>query len=137
MKMDTQYLLLWLEAPLQSWGSDSKFGRRDTLPFPTRSGVLGLVLCAMGASGEQHEFLARMAPLRQTVISYAHARKNDNGQPEKRASDVLLRDFHMVGSGYDDNHPWQTLHIPKTVEGKKAVGGGTKMTYRYYPPVSG
>ncbi|MDA8138306.1 MAG: type I-E CRISPR-associated protein Cas5/CasD [Desulfobacteraceae bacterium] len=135
--MDTQYLLLWLEAPLQSWGSDSKFGRRDTLPFPTRSGVLGLVLCAMGASGEQHEFLARMAPLRQTVISYAHARKKDNGQPEKRASDVLLRDFHMVGSGYDDNHPWQTLHIPKTVEGKKAVGGGTKMTYRYYPPVSG
>ncbi|WP_442903883.1 type I-E CRISPR-associated protein Cas5/CasD, partial [Gilvimarinus sp. 1_MG-2023] len=22
--------------------------------------------------------------------------------------------------------------IPKTAEGKKAVGGGTKMTYRYY-----
>ncbi len=36
-------LLLWLEAPLQSWGADSRFGRRATLPFPTRSGVLGLV----------------------------------------------------------------------------------------------
>lgn len=44
----------------------------------------------------------------------------------------LLRDFHMVGSGYDDADPWQSLLIPKTSEGKKAVGGGTKMTYRYY-----
>lgn len=38
----------------------------------------------------------------------------------------------MVGSGYDDKDPWQALLIPKTSEGKKAVGGGTKMTYRYY-----
>jgi CRISPR system Cascade subunit CasD len=38
----------------------------------------------------------------------------------------------MVGSGYDDSNPWQTLLIPKTAEGKKAVGGGSKMTYRYY-----
>ena len=38
----------------------------------------------------------------------------------------------MVGSGYDDQDPWQNLLIPKTSEGKKAVGGGTKMTYRYY-----
>ncbi len=27
---------------------------------------------------------------------------------------------------------WQNLLIPKTSDGKKAVGGGTKMTYRYY-----
>lgn len=38
----------------------------------------------------------------------------------------------MVGSGYDDQDPWHNLLIPKTSEGKKAVGGGTKMTYRYY-----
>ena len=38
----------------------------------------------------------------------------------------------MVGSGYDDKDPWASLLIPKTREGKKAVGGGTKMTYRYY-----
>ena len=46
--MSTSYLLLWLEAPLQSWGADSKFGRRDTLNFPTKSGVTGLLLCALG-----------------------------------------------------------------------------------------
>ena len=53
-------LLLWLEAPLQSWGADSRYGRRDTLPFPTRSGILGLLCCAMGRGGEQREWLAAM-----------------------------------------------------------------------------
>ncbi|GAB6141244.1 type I-E CRISPR-associated protein Cas5/CasD [Methylosoma difficile] len=129
--MSTRYLLLWLQAPLQAWGHDSKFGRRDTLNFPTKSGILGLVCCALGAGGEQTELLAEFAPLKQTVLSFARNR-NPNGKPEKTAREPLLRDFHMVGSGYDDSDPWQTLLIPKTADGKKAVGGGTKMTYRYY-----
>lgn len=125
--MATRYLLLWLQAPLQSWGHDSKFGRRDTLNFPTKSGVLGLVCCALGAGGEQAELLAEFASLKQTVISFVRSR-ND----KKIDREPLLRDFHMVGSGYEDKDPWQTLLIPKTNEGKKAVGGGTKITYRYY-----
>lgn len=125
--MNTRFLLLWLESPLQSWGADSKFGRRDALPFPTKSGVTGLLLCALGASGEQKELLAQLADLRQTVVSYA---RTDKGRKVDR--EPLLMDFHMVGSGYDDKHPWESLLIPKTSEGKKAVGGGTKMTYRYY-----
>ncbi|MFZ4504382.1 MAG: type I-E CRISPR-associated protein Cas5/CasD [Methylovulum sp.] len=123
----TRYLLLWLQAPLQSWGHDSKFGRRDTLNFPTRSGVMGLLCCALGAGGEQKELLAEFLPLKQTVISFVRS-KNER----KTAREPLLRDFHMVGSKYDDRDPWQTLLIPKTAEGKKAVGGGTKITYRYY-----
>jgi len=119
--MGTSHILLWLEAPLQSWGADSKFGRRDTLAFPTKSGVAGLLLCALGASGPQRELLARLAPLRQTVVSYARSDK-----------EPLLRDFHMVGSGYDESDPWQSLLIPKKSDGGKAVGGGTKLTYRYY-----
>jgi CRISPR system Cascade subunit CasD len=125
--MATRYLLLWLQAPLQSWGHDSKFGRRDTLNFPTRSGVMGLLCCALGAGGEQKELLAEFLPLKQTVISFVRC-KNER----KTAREPLLRDFHMVGSGYDDKDPWQTLLIPKTADGKKAVGGGTKITYRYY-----
>lgn len=126
--MATRYLLLWLEAPLQSWGHDSKFGRRDTLNFPTKSGVMGLLCCALGYGGQQKEFLAEFAPLKQTVLSFV--RKNYNGV--KIDHEPLLRDFHMVGSGYDDKDPWTTLLIPKTADGKKAVGGGAKMTYRYY-----
>lgn len=122
------YLLLWFEAPLQSWGADSKFGRRDTLKFPTKSGVLGLVCSALGAGGEQVELLARFASLDMQVISYR--KTNANGKIQNK--EPLLRDFQTVGNGYDDQNPWQSLLIPKTAEGKKAVGGGSKLTYRYY-----
>ena len=121
------YLLLWCQAPLQAWGCDSKFGRRDTLTFPTKSGVLGLLCCALGAGGEQRALLAEFAPLKQTVLSFVRS-AND----KKIDREPLLRDFHMVGSSYDDKDPWQTLLIPKTADGKKANGGGAKLTYRYY-----
>jgi CRISPR system Cascade subunit CasD len=129
--MANPYLLLWLEAPLQSWGHDSKFGRRDTLNFPTKSGVLGLVCSALGAGGEQRELLAEFASLKQTVLSFVRC-YDKNGEKIKVDREPLLQDFHMVGSGYDDKDPWATLLIPKTSDGKKAVGGGAKMTYRYY-----
>lgn len=126
--MNNPYLLLWLEAPLQAWGHDSRFGRRDSLDFPTKSGVLGLLCCARGAGGEQREWLSTWAGLDMQLVAYVS--KDATGQPLPRQP--LMRDFHMVGSGYDDKDPWQNLLIPKTREGKKAVGGGTKMTYRYY-----
>lgn len=122
------YLLLWLEAPLQAWGHDSKFGRRDSLDFPTKSGVLGLICCARGAGGEQRDWLSGWADLDMQVEAFVP--RDARNVPLHRLP--LLRDFHMVGSGYDDADPWQNLLIPKTSEGKKAVGGGTKMTYRYY-----
>lgn len=126
--MNEAYLLLWLEAPLQSWGHDSKFGRRDSLNFPTKSGVMGMLCCALGASGKQTDFLKKWADADMVVEAYvfnAHQGRDVQRQP-------LLMDFQMVGSGYDDNDPWQSLLIPKTSDGKKAVGGGAKMTYRYY-----
>ncbi len=120
--MSSAYLLLWLEAPLQSWGADSRFGRRGTLNFPTKSGVLGLLCCALGAGGEQKELLKEMGSLSQTVLSFKRSNERE----------ALLRDFQMVGSGYDDQNPWETLLIPKKSDGKAAVGGGSKITYRYY-----
>jgi CRISPR system Cascade subunit CasD len=131
--MDNKYILLWLEAPLQSWGSDSKFGRRDTLPFPTKSGILGLVLCAMGASGPQNDLLEKLSAGSIQIASYVRSKKSkDEKTLLKLNKEPLLRDFHMVGSGYDDKNIWQKLLIPKTSEGKPAVGGGSKLTYRYY-----
>lgn len=41
-------LLLRLEGPLQSWGSQGRFGIRETHREPTKSGVLGLLSCALG-----------------------------------------------------------------------------------------
>lgn len=122
-----KYLLLWLEAPLQSWGYESKFDLRTTFSFPTMSGVYGIVLASSGDSGPQTELLARMWNAFFEAVEFQNS--------SKKAS--LLCDYQMVGNGYNDKDAWESLHIPRTSEGKKAVSagsgyGGTKQTYRYY-----
>jgi len=123
--MPNKYILLWLEAPLQAWGYDSKFWVRESCEFPTKSGIEGLLLCALGASGPQEELLKRLASLKQTVVSYV-------SEDSKKRNGLPLTDFHMVGSGYNEKDEWEKLLIPKTIEGKSAVGGGSKLTYRKY-----
>ena len=117
-----KYLSLWLEAPLQSWGIDSKYYLRDSILFPSKSGVLGLLFAGSGLFGNQKKILSKMATLKQTVMASTF----DGNIPK------ILVDFHMVGSGYDTNDSWERYMIPKTSEGKKAVGGGAKLTYRNY-----
>lgn len=41
-------LLLRLAGPLQAWGTESKFETRRTEREPTRSGVVGLLMAALG-----------------------------------------------------------------------------------------
>jgi len=41
-------LLLRLSGPLQSWGSDSKYEIRRTNPFPTKSGITGMIAASLG-----------------------------------------------------------------------------------------
>lgn len=41
-------LLLQLAGPMQAWGHRSRFDNRDTGLEPTRSGVIGLLCCALG-----------------------------------------------------------------------------------------
>lgn len=43
-------VFLRLEGPLQAWGDTSKFVIRRSMDAPTKSGVLGLICCAMGLS---------------------------------------------------------------------------------------
>lgn len=125
---NNQYLLLWLEAPLQSWGHDSVFGRRDTLDFPTKSGVLGLLCCARGASGPEEAWLSQWDGLDMSVIAYARSSGFANQSPHP----PILKDFHMVGSGYNSADLWQDLMIPRKADGNKSSTGGSKMTTRNY-----
>lgn len=41
-------LVLRLEGPLQSWGERSKWDNRDSALMPTKSGIIGIIACAMG-----------------------------------------------------------------------------------------
>lgn len=54
-------LLLRLAGPLQAWGDSSRFTRRDTGRYPTKSGVLGLLAAADGRRRtDEIEDLARL-----------------------------------------------------------------------------
>lgn len=41
-------LILRLEGSLQSWGEDAKWDFRDSASMPTKSGIVGLLGCALG-----------------------------------------------------------------------------------------
>ncbi|ARF83207.1 type I-E CRISPR-associated protein Cas5/CasD [Kitasatospora aureofaciens] len=104
-------LLLRLAAPLQSWGEISEFNERDTAPFPTRSGVIGLLACALGR--KRGDDISDLTALSLTV------RADRPG--------AILRDLHTVGGGLPASH------TVTTAEGKKRSGAtATLLSHRYY-----
>jgi CRISPR system Cascade subunit CasD len=61
-------LFLRLAGPMQSWGTSSRFQLRRTDTYPSKSGVLGMVLCAMGVPREDSpRELERLTPLMMGV----------------------------------------------------------------------
>lgn len=73
-------LLLRLAAPLQSWGSSSKFEIRTTEKMPTKSGVVGMVAAALG--------LRRDADLSKLAALTFGVRADREGED--------ITDFHMA-----------------------------------------
>ncbi|MGH7176704.1 MAG: type I-E CRISPR-associated protein Cas5/CasD [Tepidisphaeraceae bacterium] len=51
--MSDNTLFLRLAGPMQSWGTSSRFQLRRTDAYPSKSGVLGLLLCAKGVCREE------------------------------------------------------------------------------------
>ncbi|MCC7536682.1 MAG: type I-E CRISPR-associated protein Cas5/CasD [Deltaproteobacteria bacterium] len=78
-------VLLRLEGPLQSWGTRSRFGRRDTESEPSKSGVLGVVGAALGMPRTDD---ARLARLSEAVMGVRVDR-----EPTR------MTDYHTVGDG--------------------------------------
>ncbi|RKS68104.1 CRISPR-associated Cas5e family protein [Actinomadura pelletieri DSM 43383] len=104
-------LLLRLAGPLQSWGEHSVFGHRDTLRFPTRSGLIGIFAAAEGRP--------RGTPLDDYDSLRLTIRIDRPG--------IIMRDYHTIGGGYP-----RELTVP-TAEGKRRQPGSeTILTHRYY-----
>lgn len=81
-------LLLRLAAPMQAWGTQSRFTWRETNLEPSKSGVIGLLCAALGkprieTEDDGFDSLEQLAALRMGV------RVDQPG--------VLLRDYHTVG----------------------------------------
>jgi CRISPR system Cascade subunit CasD len=103
--------LLRLGGPLQSWGTHSAFAERDTEPFPTRSGLLGLFSCALGR--DRTTLPEDLAPLSVTV------RIDRPGQQ--------VVDFHTVGGGLPAK-----ATVPTPAGEHRGEGGGTIVSRRRY-----
>lgn len=79
-------LFIRLEGPLQAWGTRARWGDRDTALEPTKSGVVGLLACALGW-GRQHD-----REIRDLGLSLEFGVRVDRpGQ--------VVRDFHTVVGG--------------------------------------
>ncbi|WP_294413416.1 type I-E CRISPR-associated protein Cas5/CasD [uncultured Ruminococcus sp.] len=76
-------LLLRLAAPLQAWGSGSKFNIRNTEREPTKSGVVGMIAAAMGIQRNDDQKLL------EPICSLKFGVRVDR-------EGTLLKDFHMV-----------------------------------------
>ena len=73
-------LLLKMSGPLQSWGTQSRFRRRDAGHEPSKSGVIGMVAAALGRS--------RNEPV-DDLVSLRFAVRTD-------ASGTLIRDYQTA-----------------------------------------
>ena len=98
-------LLLRLAAPLQAWGSSSKFNIRMTDREPTKSGVIGMIASAMGIKRCDEKGLSELSDLRFGV------RVDREGK--------LLKDFHMVrqmkNDKLEDSHLTERYYLSDAV----------------------
>lgn len=115
MSTKTVYLALRLEGPLQSWGFESQYSRRNTGLFPTKSAVLGLCCAALGlprGSDIEAGWLNRLRQTRMIVLA-----KPRTVSPGTRFLPIRrLTDYH-------------TVQNTKTADGKVK---NTHLTYRQY-----
>lgn len=111
-------LFLRLEGPLQSWGVRAHWEERDTAFEPTKSGVIGLIGCALGLHRDDDRLRALSEALRMGVrvdragsllVDYhtTGGAKAADGEPEgmlnaqgklKRETDVSSRRYLMDAS---------------------------------------
>lgn len=78
-------LLLRLSAPMQSWGTTSRFDERDSQLEPSKSGVIGLLCAALGRDRSQ--------PVDDLASLTMGVRVDREG--------LLMRDYHTAGGDRD------------------------------------
>ena len=117
-----QALAFYIDAPLQSWGSTSRFNYRETNRFPTKSAIVGLIAAALGIdkhSESETTALAPVAGLKLTVV-----RLEKKAKPSSR-----FTYFHTVGGGYDKKKLWEKMSIPHKASGAPFGTGITRRSY--------
>jgi CRISPR system Cascade subunit CasD len=87
--MQNNTVFLRLEGLLQTWGICSRFKIRETAREPTKSGVVGLLCCAMGLRRQEAEDTGWLNRLNELQMGVRVDRPG-----------WLWQDYHTVGAGY-------------------------------------
>lgn len=114
MSSENAVLALRLEGPMQSWGYDSQFNRRNTALFPTKSALAGLCCAAMGiprGAEKERDVLEKISALKLLCIAIPLYVKN------KMVMVKRMQDYHTVMG-------------TQNAEGK--LKGNAVLTYRQY-----
>ncbi|MCW9013274.1 MAG: type I-E CRISPR-associated protein Cas5/CasD [Gammaproteobacteria bacterium] len=82
----TDYLILKLQGPMQSWGGHTYEDYRPTEAFPTRSGVIGLLAACIGIDRSDKKRLLDLADSIEMAVR----------QDERAITGSRLTDFHTV-----------------------------------------
>ena len=62
-----ELMMLRFEGAMQSWGEDSAWDNRDTAGYPSKSGIVGMLACAMGLPRESEDIFQLSAALKVGV----------------------------------------------------------------------
>lgn len=111
----TATLVLRLTAPMQAWGTQSRFNRRETDPAPSKAGILGLLSAAQGRR--------RQDPIEDLLELRLGIRIDEPG--------TLLRDYHTVS----DSRGLPLLSAATNASGRQKPTSSKKPTHvteRYY-----
>jgi len=98
MSNETIILALRLQGPMQSWGFNSQFNRRDTGLFPTKSALVGLCCAAMGldrGSEKEKNVLALFVNTKLTCIAIPCIQRNMDIAVKR------IQDYHTVQNTRD------------------------------------
>jgi len=110
-------LAFLIDAPLQSWGASSRFQRRETESWPTKSALVGVLAAALGIDKHAPDETEKLAPL--TALTFTVLR-----WPKKYPS-LRLTDYHTIGGGWPkdrNEHSWASMNVP--VKATRTKTGG-------------
>lgn len=86
-------LLLRLAGPMQSWGTTSRFGERDTGKEPSKSGVIGLLAAALGIDRSDWENLEQLTRFNMGV---RHDRPGVLKRDYQTAQNIIAADSSKI-----------------------------------------
>ena len=134
MLSENYYLAIRLVGPVQSWGFDSQYNRRNTGLMPTKSAIAGMCCAAFGysrGSNEEKEFLIKFVKLRMTSIAIPKILKKQYYSKEETV--VLnirrMQDYHTIqktriaNGGLKDCHITQRQYLTDASFGVILEGG--------------